>query len=382
MAKILIIEPELSGHHRSYLEWIVVGAIQNGHSIVIGTTPCAEKILASDPIFNGLEYVLLELPNGAMKFGGFLADVQREIAFWKWSKDIFNKSTGHTVVLLPYIDYMLNAISLLGTPFQKIPFFGICMRATFHHKKMGINTPHSSVSRVKEFLFKRLIRLPSLISIFSIDESLRLYFSSYSILNVNKIVYLADPSDASPSEDKQISRYALGLPLDKVVILIYGAITARKGVFELLTYLELSGRDDIHVVLAGKQDENVRSYLASNSSLNSKITQIDRRIENAEEVELFNACDIVWICYANHYTMSGQMIKAAQYNKYVVTKNEGLIGWICMKHDLGYVLDTMEVEDINKSIAGLSVRKINKTTSWRVDHSISKAIHTVFNVIN
>lgn len=172
MTKILIIEPELSGHHRSYLEWIVAGAIENGFSVIIGTTNQAKTILLSDPLFENIEFITADLPANAAQFGGIVADLKREFAFWSWARKINGISNSHTQVLLPYMDYMLNAIAVFGSPFKEIPFSGICMRPTFHHKKMGINTPTGKVSQLKEVLFNRLLKLRSLQSIFTIDESL------------------------------------------------------------------------------------------------------------------------------------------------------------------------------------------------------------------
>lgn len=378
MKKILILEPESSGHHLSYLDWIVNGAIERQNQVIIGTTHSVYNQLMKREYSSSVEFVLRDLPDDSKKFGGMLNDFRREYAYWKWARLIVKDSKNHSEIFLPYMDYMLNIIGLLGSPFGSMPFGGICMRASFHHSKSGIKTPANRTSRLKEMLFLKLLTNENLRSLYTIDETLVSYFENVG-RDSKKLIYLPDPSDACPTDCVSICREKMNLPSDSVVVLIYGAISRRKGVFGLIDYLSKTRRNDVRVVLAGRQDIEVEEYLSNlDEDILSKVHQINRRILDEEESFLFNACDFVWVVYDNHYTMSGLLVKAAQYNKVSVVKDEGLIGWLCRKYQLGFVLDEFSVESIDSIFDADFKLPLSTSLSWLRKHATANAKSIVF----
>jgi glycosyltransferase involved in cell wall biosynthesis len=76
---------------------------------------------------------------------------------------------------------------------------------------------------------------------------------------------------------------------------------------------------------------------------------MDRFITAEEELDLFSACDVVWLGYKGHYGMSGVLVQAYRFGKAVVATADGLIGWFCRTGELGTVVDDLSVTSINRA---------------------------------
>jgi glycosyltransferase involved in cell wall biosynthesis len=177
-----------------------------------------------------------------------------------------------------------------------------------------------------------------------------------------KLHYVGDPVDMEGAVSKEEARARFGIPQDKTVLLVYGALTLRKGIRELLTAAqEPNFPDNVCLLMAGKQDAEVKSLLADapaqSLSAQHRLYEADAFLSDADELAAFTASEIVWIGYKEFYGMSGVLIQTGKMGLPVVASQEGLIGWLTKKHKLGPVIDATDTQQIIDALTLLYQKK-------------------------
>ncbi len=368
MKNLLIIEPHMSGHHSVYLQWIVRAALKEDCRVLIGTFednlthPLFKTIIQESP--NILEIFTLPTPvKNFMKdtsTGGLL---RREVIYRKIFGKFYNKAMRSFQVdrvFIPYLDYCTNAIAMLDSPFGQTSWAGITMRTAFHYNKMGIIGPDSRLLWFKKILFYRLVQGKSLCALFTIDPTLFMYIKKKRPFGSEKVHYLPYQSDFEGNISKDAARQTIKIPQNAVLILVYGAISLRKGLDALLnTVATQEALSNIHILLAGIQEPETESLLKScklnQLLLAGRLHQMNKFVSEEEEYLAFKASDIVWLGYREHYTMSGVIIQAGRMGLPVISCKEGVIGWLTKKHNLGIVIDELNEKYISKSVQKLIV---------------------------
>jgi glycosyltransferase involved in cell wall biosynthesis len=355
---ILIVEPNFTGHRWRYAQWAANAYMEAGYRCVIVTDPAN----AGHSLCKQIEAANLgnAQPNLEMAFIAPLEQAKRgaaKLSYVRFFRDFQHayRAAGQNrsvaLVVVPYVDYFFYALPFLGSPFGATPWVGITMRASFHHAKVGVKAPRQPlVNAIKAQLFQRAIRTTGMKTLLSIDPTLtEWYESGHAARGGAAVQYLADPFPDAQAAEPQLARDRLGLGGGKH-LLVYGAITERKGIQELVT--ALSARADAPtLVIAGAQDDETRAFLASAvSRLTPAPVVMDRFITAEEELDLFSACDVVWLGYKGHYGMSGVLVQAYRFAKPVIATADGLIGWFCRTGELGPVVDDLSAASINRAV--------------------------------
>ena len=353
---ILIFEVNLNGHHSVYLEKIAEAYLKSGCKV---TVVVSEKY-KDDAVLISLtknfaeifEIVFMERVDCLSAMNFKFGDVGREIGLWKLFRKIFKIICAKKTIdyiFLPYADYCLNAIGLLGSPFGKTSWGGICMRPTFHFKSCGVVAPSPAILHIKKLLFMRVLSINTLRKMFSIDELLAGYIQEHYSKLADKLIYLPDPVEPSKNFDNVELRQRYNIPEKVKLILVYGAIDERKGIFNLLDALELSPvLGDWHALIVGRQSTSVHCELLTDRWVNlkqtSRIHVIDDFVTDEVEHHVFAMCDVVWVAYVGHYTMSGVVVRAGMYCKPVIACKEGLIGWYARVRGVGVICSNASSE--------------------------------------
>ena len=261
-------------------------------------------------------------------------------------------------VILPYLDYCTYAVSLLGSPFSKTPWAGLVMRIGFHQSAWGIKAPTSRINSVKKRLFFRLLRNSFLRVLFTIDLTLKEYTDNLLLPQGSRLVYIPDITETNRSMDQEQARGKLGIGKQGFIVLVYGSLSLRKGIQTLTRSMEdqnfpLEG----HILLAGKQDTHVESFLrsplAAKFSTSGRIHQINRYLNAEEENLVFSAVDAVWLGYRGHYHMSGVLVQAGKMGLPVLACEEGLIGWLTKQYASGLVIPASSPSAVATAISKL-----------------------------
>lgn len=351
MKHVLLLEVWLSGHHSNYLSKIASSYLKLGCQVTVAVSqkymdhPSLSELAKN---FNSSLHIVLLCETDCKKsMQSKYRHVGREIGLWRLFQSIckdVNANRKVDFVFLPYADYCLNAIGLLGSPFGNIAWGGICMRQSFHFNSCDVIAPKTTLIYLKRLLFIRVLCVQTLKCLFSIDELLVDFVRKHYSKLAAKLSYLPDPAEPAQDLDAAKLRKRYKIPLKTKVILIYGAIDERKGMFNLLDTLE--SRDDLcnwHVLVVGMQSELVRNaFLTSRWARlerSSRIHTIDEFVTIETEHHMFAMCDVVWAAYVNHYTMSGVVVRAGMYSKPVIACEEGLIGWYAREKGVGIAVD-------------------------------------------
>lgn len=274
----------------------------------------------------------------------------RETNLWQ-SLVQASRSEPVDTVILPFLDDCLNAIASLGAPFGGTEWVGITMRTQFHLSRMGVIAPKPAAGRLREWLFRRLLKQRSLSRLLSIDPTLIEFAARDQSPEFKKIQYLPDPSDVLPPVNKADARATLKVPGDCKLVLVYGALSERKGIFHLLRALNrVDCPKSVHVLLAGHSDDRVkvllRSQPATSLIASNRLHIVEGYIPESRVPHLLYACDAMWIGYLEFYTMSNVLVLAAHHMVPCITSREGIVGYLSRRHGFGMSIDPRSEQSI------------------------------------
>lgn len=355
---VLIVEPDFTGHRWRYAQWAAQAFAEAGQRCVIATVAAnARHPLALTIVSERLPRIELALIDERMPPSARAANVDRipyvgRHRYFAHAYATVSARMSISLVLVPYIDYFLYALPFLGSPFRDTAWIGITMRTTFHHRHVGVNTPDRPlVNTIKAALFQRALRTRGLRTLLSIDPTLTQWSEQASapVQRGARIAYLADPFPDSQAGDAAQARARLRLGPGPH-LLVYGSITERKGIRELIAALEAMASAPT-LVVAGQQDEATRAFLRTHGPrLTPAPVVMDRFIDSQTERDLFSACAVLWLGYKGHYGMSGVLVQAYRFDKRVIATSEGLIGWFCGEEAFGPVLEDLSPPSIAAAI--------------------------------
>lgn len=365
MKRLLIIEPQLSGHHFRYLDWISSAACDNGLQVVVATdqqySDNATLVSLRDRYGDRL-VIRFDDFSGAKTVSCTVELIQREFYYWRKIQAIFREVDSQNNidhVLLPFADICLYALALHPSPFGKCTWSGITMRPAFHCHAMGLseNKP-GLLTRIKERLFFRLASASSVGKLFVIDPCLAEYIEKRQ--PKSRVMYLQDPADINvPTVSREQARSILELGTTRPVVLLYGAVDWRKGVRGLLEAQASLPEQQVTVVIAGRQAPEIRNWLAGKEWQQlieqGSLKLLDRFITEVEESLLFCACDAVWLGYRGHLGSSGVLWQALAFERPVIACEEGLIGWFTRTHQLGVVVRVSDKEAVANALRALPI---------------------------
>ncbi len=397
--KVLVFEPHATGHHGPYLEWMVSGLVERGFTVDVVTLPetavhpsfQALARIAKSGVANPPRIIYCSPAGFSLsRTDGSAGLIMRELRYWRlfdaWHRavaDILRPD----VIFLPYLDYCLYAIGLLGSPFGKCPWIGLAMRPSFHYQEMGVMAPTPSLVAIKKALFFRLLKNRTMRRLLTIDEPLADYVESTAKV-LSKIAFLPEPADLGVLPDTADAKRHLGFSPERKLVLLYGAISDRKGAVELLRALVAPGfPPNVDVLMAGDiASPRIRDILAEPWTLalrnQGRLKIMDRFIGTREESTVFAATDIVWLGYRGHYNGSGVLMQAATAGRPVLACQEGVLGWQTRRHGLGRTVNPTDIPGVIAAVVALlneSKQRIDKdslTEGWQ-PASYSKAQDTL-----
>ncbi len=341
--KVAIFEPEAEGHHMVYVEHIVRALLSRGHEVHLALTDRARAHPAFLAIPAELRDRIRLWPMPDTETDANASDLRR-------IRDQFKRRADYATAFaaIPVrLDccFMLNLdradlpLALLGSPFGKVPFSGFLMGRQFHSPKVGVKTQAlRRRDKSAEPVFHRMLKIPWLKKVISVDETLVQYAQQEHLRGSEKVVHVPDATYIDPGAFRGDARAELGLAPSDIALLAYGSLSMRKGVQEAIDGVRAAGNPNLKLIIAGKQDEEVRGLLAR---LPAGVSIIERAgfLSAEEESMMFQACDVVWVGYRHWFGMSGVLLQAGALAKPVLAMDEGLVGFLVEKHQLGWTVD-------------------------------------------
>lgn len=261
-------------------------------------------------------------------------------------------------VYVANLDYCDKVMSVLGSPFGALPVSGLMMSIRFHQHEMGTG-PRSRNDRLYALLFRRLLRLRSIYGIAAIDEPFFEYASRTGLDRQGKLAFVPDPGELSGSASQAEAREALGIGVDRFVLLVYGNLSTRKGIRELLRAVTAGQLPEATVLLAGVPDPSVRDLLQEPESLRMAAAgQLVVHIgfcDQEKEYLAFRAADTVWVAYVGGFSgSSGVLYQACSIGAPVIGPRSGLLQWLIEKHGIGLCCEPADLADAAAAIRALA----------------------------
>jgi glycosyltransferase involved in cell wall biosynthesis len=242
----------------------------------------------------------------------------------------------------------------------------------------------------EKLLLSRILRNPQLKTLFCLDPFAVKHLDKFQ--GYARAVYLPDPVQLSNNSKQplMITRESLGIEPGRRVFLLFGSLTERKGVYQLLKAIRCLLPDvcqKICLLLVG--ESSIKASLENEivSICQAQPVQIIRHYEFIPVQDVppyFQLTDIVLTPYQRHLGMSAILPLAAATEKPVLSSNYGLMGEIVRRYELGLTVDSTIPEEIAKGLAQClheSPEKLcdrTKMKSFAQQNSAQQFANTIF----
>lgn len=342
--KILIFEPESSGHRNEYLSHLL-NYIRNA------TT--------------GIEFYFLVSRESHRFLNCEESDIQK-VHFLILDQDFILNAQNAAQIINTYINrYSIDELLVMDLRLFKNSISDILSFKKIKISKKGIlfNSYHRVFYKnIGDIFFLKKIYRKFLFSMHMFfNPSLKLLvLNDKFVVNQlktkktyrDRISFLPDPIH------KQIEINIDKKPTGKFSMLIFGSLDARKNLSNIAKAFVLLPEEQqktVKLIIKGKirlpykkkASETIR-WLKKNTRV--EIEAEDKFVSEKDKVEAFINTDLVLIVYKNFYGSSGVLGHAALYNRPVLASSYGLISDLVEEYNLGRTVFPEDPEQIEKSL--------------------------------
>lgn len=401
--KIMLFDLSVKGHHPNYIQhlikywhkqklsgnlYIVVSPkfLQEHADVVESADSGNQKNIQFVPITSEEE---ANLNSRKSRFKRAFRNFQEWQIFCKYAE---NLNVNHCLIM--YFDTCELPLALGAK--SPCPFSGIYFRPTFHYHEFTNYVP-SRKERLQQWREKislsRIVQNPQLKNLFCLDFFAVKHFDKFK--THVKAVPLPDPVEIFNTSELDLKslKESLGIEPNRRIFLLFGALTTRKGIYQLLDAVSDLSPDlcqKMCLLLVG--ESNLEAQLKSRIAeiCQSKPVQIIDRYEFISEQDVqgyFQLTDVVLAPYQRHVGMSGILLLAASAQKPVLSSDYGLMGEIVRGYELGVTVDSTVPLEIGKGLARFwsgDVEKLcdrAKMKSFAEQNSAEEFARIIFNYL-
>lgn len=362
--RLMLFDLSIYGHHANYIRYLINYWQQHQLSGILDIVVIPQFLEAHRDVVesvesdcqNSINFIPISLSEaGALKLSR--SSYQRNIQYFKEWKLLckYAEEQRSTHCLLMYFDtYQLPLILSNKPPCQ---VSGIYFKPTFHYRYFAKedSTWKQTIQELREkIVLSNVLKNPKLSTLFSLDNYVVKYLKSFP--NSDRLVPLPDPLDLQSVSAIEVDklRERLSISKEKQILLFFGALTPRKGIYQLLEAVSLLSdevRDRLCLLLVGEASlEHQTEFIAQITQLQQeKPVQLVTNFEFVSESEVpayFQLADLVLALYQRHVGMSGIILLAAAAGKPVLSADYGLMGRIVADYQLGSLVDAANPQAI------------------------------------
>ena len=365
--RFLIAAMESAGHRARWVRWVMESEVMRKVEVILSGPRSLlehEELVALRGRFVPQEAFIDDATATVLAGSSFVELLRKQMKFRSlYARAVQQAKRGGALdlVILPAADDALDAWAVLGTSFEATPWVGISMRPVFHLGSMrDVVAPSRRDDWVRTKLYRRLLRDQSLYRLLTIDPTMMDFASSsFSHGERNRLAYLPDPSPEYDLPPRAASRAELGIPDEARLVLLYGSLTARKGVSQLI---HAAGApqcpSNIHVLLAGRQNGEVSEFLqqidAKALSASGRLHVLQHYLDDRLERTVLSAADFMWLGYSKFYGMSEVLVLAVRHGLPCIFTREGIVGYLGRKFAVGPEIDPDNIETVVQALASLA----------------------------
>ena len=360
--KILIIETEIDGHYISlYLKNIVREILSRK---IESLTIITKKSVIADENYKFFKNKKINIfyirDIKKPKKYNFLSMLIYQLRYYFNIKKSFNtisKNKKFDLVYVNTLDHFDKALSIFGSPFKKVNFYGLFNHIRFHLSYFKLER-NFLFSYFYEILFRRILKIKYLKNIFVVDDYIKTYLDIQNVDN-NKIIKVNEASNTHNtfiSKKKEIAfRKKYLLTKNDFVILVYGAIRKDKGIKYLInSVISNNFNKKIKIIIAGKCDSktlnDIKQFQKLSNKSNFEIIVFNYFIDENFQNILFSASNLVWIGYTRYYGSSGVYYLAGHMKRPVIINNKGTLYNLNKKYKIGVATDVTDSKKVCDNI--------------------------------
>lgn len=377
--KFMLFDLSIYGHHPGYIQYLIEHWHQNQlqGSLIIVVSP--QFLTEHADVVELGSKLSVECSQGKIEFVAITTEEEGKLKprttgigrnlrnFQEWSLLCkYAKALQASHILVMYFDTYQLPLALGMSP--PCPVSGIYFRPTFHYSSFADYKPtrkEKIQQRWEQLLLTRVLHHIKFRNLFSLDP-----FAGKFINNLpqwSQVIHLPDPVRIEATSNSELvtkvehCKTSLGVEPSRKVFLLFGALTGRKGVYQVLDAVPHLSSDlcqTLSLVLVGGADPQNREQIETKARqiCQSQPIQIIRHYEFVPEQDVqtyFHLADLVLAPYQRHVGMSGILILAAAAQKPVLSSNYGLMGELVRRYQLGLTVDSTIPTELAKGLAYL-----------------------------
>lgn len=340
-----LVDLKWTGHHTPYVVFISSYLTEAGHDVTFITEeanprldelPNAENLHVRTEQFPTVDYVASD---------GFVASIREQIARVRQVRQILQTASEEGVDVLHFLYFDRT----------QLPFY-LASKSLKDSMPPVVATLHKDQFTNTEAQFPRSLIFSSIRR--SMDSCLKPSKTSYVTVHsanmVDRITETVASADASntktvpaptPALETDVSteeaREYLNLPVDRPILLCFGALRYDKGPDILANALE-EVESAVTVVYAGREDHFTRTDVVEwTNAANSSVEVIDRIkfIPESETDYYFQAADALVLPYRRERGISGPLRRAAMAGTPIIGSADTDIGELIERNKLGLTFE-------------------------------------------
>ena len=340
----LLVMPNEGSHQGEYLLWVVRAwaATRRGRPLVVAAPRSVferEPRLTSQIAATGGAVRAADFPPDAP--GSALANL---LALHRWDPlaALVGRERPSDAVLMSFDHFVapLAARRPLPAPTR---LHALTLRPTLHYAEIG--SPARGGAERARRLAKRTVtaaalRHPALRTVLTLDPTAT---EPLARLGPARAVPVLDPvPEGEPTLDPAAVRASLGVPADRVLVVLPGRVDERKGapvLFDAVAQLPDEVARRLAVVVAGRialADRGPFDASAERAGRRAGVVVCDERLDDGALASFVAAADLVALPYDRHVGSSGFLLRAAGAGVPVLTQSYGLMGHLVRRHRLGW----------------------------------------------
>lgn len=365
MERVLIYEPQHTGHHLPYLARMLPGLLSLPIEVTLATTRAtvASEQFAAE--LGALRSRLRIIDDCRVPKKG--RPVRYALgALWELRRLMRRERPDHVIIMYGDALWIVQSAlhlatgGLIGGPMRGVSSEIILYRGGFAYP----DAPGRG-ARVKRWLFAHALRA-GLHDRWHLDDEIMHDFAVRSLsgcedARARSAVLPPNPVRIEGDADAASARAELGLPSGPRIISLTGAIAGYKGADLLVRAFaahhdaegEARARDDV-LVLAGPHEQEVRDALAEPRARrlvdDGHIISIDRFLSAHEMFAFAAASNVVAAPYPNHSGRSSIILWAAAAGRPVLASARGTIGFVTRTNSMGLTVDPRDHDALVRSI--------------------------------
>lgn len=369
MRKILIFDKFVTGHNMEYLHHLYMGGVDRSEHQYFIAVPKAfvqEKGKLEWPKANNIHFCYLPDSIGLERkqTKTFFSDVKilsdlirqndiNEIFFVNWTS--------------PLVYWFLpSTVSISGITY--VVYLYLWDKLSFATKVKKV---------VKELM---LVLNPRVKRNFVLNDPvaaryLSQLYKSNIYFNLPDPVFIRDYVAKDVRSDLQIAK-------EKKIILFFGNLSYRKGTMTILDSISLLSKEDVskyHFIMAGRLSDEIKGkfYEKFNRIKETKpITLIEGFCSYEQINDLCYTCDILLAPYNGTAQSSGIIAYAAHYRKPVIVPDEGLLGRLVKRYELGWAVKNLTAKKLYEAYSAQCMSG-EKAKEYEKDNSITNFVSSI-----